>query len=242
MIFWIDDSNWTLVDQASYAYKTTFGGAAAQDDCNVDSSASPSTGEVGCSTRSIIDSNSNYNNIDLQFNPYGFDVSSVVMQNSPNTGNTTWLYTNNLDENSSMGVQFAGSVSAINKNEDVTNNFVNGCAAVDVDLDINITSDPELGSIIAFNTDDTNDTASVELNNIIMDANGTITDANGTTATILASGFQKDDNGSSDIDLRYNYDRINDMVTNPILATFHSLAASAPDANASAHLVYKKGS
>ena len=231
--FWIDDSDWTIVDQARYEYKTTFGDDK-QDDCFPDDAASPDTGKVGCNTRSIIDSNNGYNDVDLRFNPYGFDLSSVDMTNTPDN-NKTWLYTNNLRDDPNMGVLFDGNITAIAKGGTVTTNFVKECAATDVNLELNITSTPEEGNITAFSLDDAS-IKHIGLNNIIIGADDNTTDANGTQATIPKEYFTKDDNGLSAIDLRYNYDRENDKVTNPILATFHSLTASAPDANASAEM------
>ena len=95
---------------------------------------------------------------------------------------------------------------------------------------MNITSTPEEGNITA--TDINGSTASIGLNNILIG----ITGSSGTQSTIPKEYFEKNDNGSNTIDLRYNYDRFNYMVTNPIFATFRSLTASAPDANASAHM------
>ncbi len=234
--FWIDDTDWTKVDQKDYPYKTTFGGTV-KSDCVEGSASSSPPNMVGCSTRSIVSDNSNFNNINLQFNPYGFNLDSVNMQNSPNASNTSWLYTNNLDENSSMGVKFDGNVTAVAKNGDdptnytPTSNFVVGCAATNVDLDLNITSTPTAGSIQAFSLND-GSTTNIGLNNTLMG----VVDSNGTQATIPGANFIKDNNGSATIDLRYNYDRENDKVTNPILATFNSLTASAPNASARAHM------
>jgi len=230
-LFWMNDSNWTRVDQKDYEYKTTFNGLA-NDDCIVDDANSPGTGKVGCAIDSF--TNAKYIQIPLHFNPYGFDLSGVNMTNSPDNNNTSWLFTNNLSEDPRMGARFYGGVIAIAKGGVATNNFVTQCAATDVNLDLNITSTPEEGNITA--TDINGSTASIGLNNIIIGADSNTTNANGTQATIANKYFAKDSNGSSTIDLRYNYDRLNDMVTNPIFATFNSLTASAPDANASAHM------
>lgn len=227
--FWMDDSNWTIVDQARYEYKTTFGDDK-QDDCFPDDAASPDVGKVGCNTRSIIDSNNGYNNVDLDFNPYSFNLSSVNMKNSPDNANTSWLFTNNLTEDPNMGARFDGRVTAIAKGGVATNNFVKECAATDVNLDFNITSTPEEGSITA--TDINGTTYGVGINNILIG----VVSSSGTQSAIPKEYFTKDNNGSSAIDLRYNYDRFNYMVTNPIVATFHTLVASAPDANASAEM------
>ncbi len=230
----IDDSNWTRVDQKDYEYKTTFDDKA-NDDCDKNSTNSPAIGKVGCSTGSIITNETAYNIINLQFNPYGFNLDDVHMINAPDN-QKSWLYTNNLRDDPEMGVRFDGNVTAVAKDGAVTNNFVIGCAATNVNLDLNITSTPKAGEIIALHTDDYNNTKHINLNNVIKDINGSFSDYNSTVSIISSTAFLRDNNGSSAIDLRYNYDRENDMVTNPILATFNYLKAEAPDANASAHM------
>ncbi|MEJ2488727.1 MAG: PA14 domain-containing protein [Sulfurovaceae bacterium] len=231
--FWIDDSNWTRVDQKDYEYKTTFNGVK-NDDCIIDNPTSPGSGKVGCNTRSYINGNTRFYELPLQFYPYAFDLSTINMTNSPDNANTSWLFTNNLSEDPHMGARFYGNVIAIAKNDTQTTNFVNGCAATDVNLDLNISSTPEEGNITALDKD--SNIALISSNNIIIGADSNITDANGTQATIVKEYFTKDNSGSSVIDLRYNYDRFNNMVTNPIVATFHTLIASAPDANASVEM------
>ena len=231
--FWMDDTKWTRVDQKDYEYKTKFNNDK-KDDCVPLSTAWQNDVHAGCSTSSIINDDTKYNDIDLRFNPYGFDLGSVYMTNTPNN-NKSWLYTNNLKDDPNMGVLFDGNVTAIAKGGTVTTNFVKECAATDVNLELNITSTPEEGNITAFSLDDAS-IKHIGLNNIIIGADDNTTDANGTQATIPKEYFTKDYIGSSEIDLRYNYDRENDKVTNPILATFHSLTASAPDANASAKM------
>ena len=100
--FWIDDTKWTRVDQKDYEYKTTFGGDK-KDDCIPNSTAWQTGVQAGCSTQSILGDDNGYNNVRLQFNPYGFDLNSVNMTNSPDNANASWLFTNNLNEDSRMG-------------------------------------------------------------------------------------------------------------------------------------------
>ena len=82
--YYVTDVNWTNVDRASYPYKTVFDpnckrhpDRAECNDCLLHKKTAPSSGKVGCLTSSNINTDSHYNLIPLNFEPYKFEVTAV---------------------------------------------------------------------------------------------------------------------------------------------------------------------
>lgn len=235
--FWVLDTDWTLVDQASYPYKPLFG-AEPTDDCILGSASSSATGMVGCDIRSVIAEKPTFKTFSLHFHPYTFGVNGITMSTAPNSVNSSWLYTNNLEEDARMGVLFDGNLTALNAKGNPTSNFTGSCAATDVLMDLNITTD---SSLMATNLNDAS-TKAVRLNHRIeLNSDNTPSfasfEANQTALpTITADKFLQDSNGSVELDLRYNYTKSYTHVSNPIIANFGKLIASSPDAILNANL------
>jgi hypothetical protein len=98
----------------------------------------------GCEIRSDhnnTDANLTYSDYNVTFHPYKFDVSSIVpsigFQNDP-VGANSFVYmadiSNTDDEN--MSVHFNGSIFAEGYNNEVLSNFVDGCFAKPLDLNL----------------------------------------------------------------------------------------------------------
>ena len=155
------DSNWTLVDQQRYPYKT-FPGI---DDCIPRSNAisSDTVSKSGCDIATSLSGNTGasnpvYNDLYLYFYPYAFGVGDTNMRYDPPT---KWgrLFMSRLDDSyyntrfaldNAMAVLFDGNVTALNKAGAVTRNFTQGCAATDVNLSLSLDSNPAIDSLNFF--------------------------------------------------------------------------------------------
>jgi len=147
-LLWMNDANWTNVDQIKYPYKTIFDSDCAThpdldkcSDCLVDDSSTPPTGEVGCTISSIISSNSYYKEIPLRFQPYSFDLSTIGFATKP--ADQSYLFMTDLDDpyystaaslSNPMAAIYEGNITALSKDGKVTSNFTDGCAASDLIL------------------------------------------------------------------------------------------------------------
>jgi hypothetical protein len=224
------DNTWTQVDQAGYAYKPFTG-----SDC-VSGNGDSDTAMVGCSTLSD-KGTSDFSTVPINFVP----AKIAVNMSSSSPLNLGWLYMGDINE--SMSVKFDGNLTAVNYKNVATSNFVNGCAAKDVNLSMDFNNSPS--SMVAKNLADSN-TTTVKLkygfksNN---DANYTYGDANASGfMQIKKSKFLKDNNGSSPTEILYNIEKILDKVLNPIkiwFKTLTSILADDDDKNVTAYVETK---
>ena len=251
------DINWTMVDQARFIHKT-FPGV---NDCEgMDANNQPDftttqlyataidkNGKSGCGISSNYqqDGINNYD-LALRFEPYSFDVSEVNLT-LPHGDTDNFVYFNTDINNTvaqHMSAHFEGNITALNAENHAVSNFTTLCAAHDVSYDINL-------SISRFDTNVTypialQDADFVEHNitlrrNYIND-NGNndiypINDLNNSTpATISADQFQQDNNGSANVKLLYNFNRIANLPISPLRVSFDLHHAKSTDANSSADL------
>ncbi len=155
---WIEDNRWTKVDQADRnPYKTVFDPncraasltatvAPGCNDCLVGENSSTTAPKVGCQTDSSIVDNSAYNEVELAFEPYQFDLSMVTFRTAPND-NGTHLYMGDLNKSMVMAAKLEGNITAEGKNGTVLTNFTDGCAAEDVILWLDRTMMPSENTI-----------------------------------------------------------------------------------------------
>lgn len=145
----IEDSNWTLVDQSRYAFKT-FPGV---NDCLVgQNTIVGDIGMSGCRTDSTITVNgASYTDLALTYRPYRFDLSTVNYVKHPNDART-FIYLNDFDNAYysdllmnpvDMAISFEGNVSALGADDILLTNFTDTCAANDVTLSLSRTTNPE---------------------------------------------------------------------------------------------------
>jgi len=258
--FWVIDSNWTKVDQATYRYKTPFGscglGRNASDpdcyDCDINnpSHSTPNPdGKLGCvinSNLDVIDINKkdNFVEIPLTFEPYSYDLSDINLT-TPNDQNN-FVYMNDVNTtniiNRAMAVRFRGDIIAVGKKGRRLSNYTDGCAANDVNFDLNFTA-LQCGAEVAIQSiRSTNNYKKIPFRINYVDSNDTsyIVDHNESNLsrpiTVNASEFTQDKNGSALIKLYYNFQKRNDDPVNPIAVRFNTKMADSPDSNSSAHM------
>ena len=153
----LEDSNWTLVDQSRYEFKT-FPGV---NDCITDQNTiGGGIGMSGCKTDStIVVNGSTYTDLALTYRPYRFDLSSVVYKKHPDDGRTfTYLndfdnayYSDLLVNPVDMAISFEGNVSALGADDILLTNYTDTCAANDVTLSLSRTTNPEESTLIDTN-------------------------------------------------------------------------------------------
>jgi len=233
---WIDDNNWTKVDQSTYVYQTRFDGRP-HDDCVLNDISIPSTGTVGCVTSSINPA-SNYTEMNLDINPYQFNLNDIVFSTSP-TANSPYLYMNNLNDSRNMAAKLEGNITAEGKLGTRLTNYTSSCAAEDalIWVDHNITGIGYNENIILDENSST-----VLFQQQLLDNAGTVqaplsnTDNN---ITFSRSNFlnNSDYNGSASVDLYFNFQKPYNTVVNPVDVNFTLLNAIAPLALSNVHLV-----
>ena len=265
----IVDNNWTIVDQARYAYKT-FPGV---NDCivNTNTITTSNTGMNGCVTDSNINVNgSSYTNMPLSFYPYRFDIGTVSLQVLDN--NSSYIFMNDFENEAyndptvrplSMSVAFIGDVIARAKGGEITTNFNEDCAAVDLELHLDKNVSRSSNGLITDLTasllsgslpeDEVNSVSGLATENALVfqqylqesnDSTDAIDTINRVTApdgntTIRASAFSDTtDNGTASIRLHTNFKKPLEegveRLVNPIDINYTMLTVSAPDANSSA--------
>lgn len=146
----VEDTNWTLVDQASYAFKT-FPGI---DDCIINNNtiSTTSTGQSGCTTNSNIVTNGfTYTDLQLIYRPYQFNISSVILDSVPSAGEN-YVFMNDFNNDAynttplTMSVLLSGNAVAETFNSSITTNYQSSCVATQnltLSLDRNMTPNSE---------------------------------------------------------------------------------------------------
>jgi len=139
--FWLVDSNWTAVDQASSGIKPMFEGVLV-DDCQIGSAENTTGTKAGCT---IYSNSGNKKILNLNFQPYQFHVG-VPLTTTP-VGDYLFLndfthsyYNDTTLHPVDMGAVFDGNITAQGKQGGTLTNFTNGCAASDVRINASITA------------------------------------------------------------------------------------------------------
>jgi len=148
----LHDSDWTLVDQARYPYKTF----PNVNDClpSQNDIATDGLSKSGCDIDTKLINNTGitnpiYNDLSLRFHPYAFGLSDIIFSVEPDSSH---LFMTDLSDpyyqtadslNNRMSNIYEGNVTALAKTGVVTTNFTTGCAATDVTLAIGLSSQPD---------------------------------------------------------------------------------------------------
>ena len=141
---WLSDSNWTIVDHKDYIYKP-FPGVS---DCDPSSTNSDPKSIAGCTFTSV---KGPQLNLLADVYPYYFSMSNIALKKQPdNTKPYTFYndfsstyYSDLLKQPIDTSVSYIGLLIAKGKDGTRVSNFTKGCAAQDVILDINVTTDAD---------------------------------------------------------------------------------------------------
>ena len=248
------DKTWTTVDN-NPDYMTHHTGnyyiGADIPDCVLDSSVVklndpyPTTDILnGCNISSNhTNDNANlvYNDIDVTFHPYKFDLNSITqsfgIDNNTTLSANSFIYmadtsfNNNQDENLSFHLN--GFIKAVGYDGTNLSNFTSQCYAKPINIDIN-NSDTTLsdvaGNAVAYQAKLHN----LDINATLISAD-TI-DVDETTHNtpmqiqVPTSNFTKLLNGSINTRLNLNFNRVNNVAANPIRVSYDSYNVECTDA------------
>jgi len=143
--FWLSDSNWTVVDQAAYIYKPTFGGVKVND-CDIATHSSDSSA-TGCTFYSV---QGNKTLLSAEIKPYRFSMSNIdVIRLPDDSKNYSFFndfshpyYDDLLLRPINTSVSFIGLLIAKGKHVERLSNFTDSCIATDVTLSTSIITNP----------------------------------------------------------------------------------------------------
>ncbi len=238
---WMIDNTWTRVDWDT-SIKPQFPGFAGLTDCITDSGNSEGE-KVGCATSSD-KGTASFSNIPIHFVPYNIDVSNIAIGNLPRNGATNWLYMSDLRQTPAMAVDLSGTISAVNYNNTVATNFVDGCEAQNVNLQLDFESSAPDVMIAENISDHTQESIKLGYRLLETDISGnnnyTYGDAD-KTEFITVSKTQFND-GTAVLEILYNIPKIWDKVLNPVHILFKTLKSilindGGSEVVASAHLI-----
>ena len=174
--------------------------------------------------------NSEYTDIALRIHPYTFNHTGVIPAIGPytRTNGQTFVYIDTppaLDaNNTNMSYNMNGTFFASGYDNGKLSNFVTGCYADDVNMDLNFTyNSPEPASdkdpFLSYSLKDHNTTDSTDIYRPVSgDDFEVVTHNSSTTAFTITQGnqfFVKEMDGSITMDLGYNFKRDYNKVLNP---------------------------
>jgi hypothetical protein len=246
----IQDTSWTTVDHNS-AFMSHHAGAyflpASTADCVVNSSSTQNVSSSslnGCniaSSHTNSEANLKYNDYNITFHPYKFNINTTVTMGLNNRDvNTTDDFSNfvymaniNVANDINMSVQLNNAITPQGYNGSSLTNFVTGCYAKP--LDINISKSAPFNTALNYRyiLSDRNTTGTVS---------GLITnvgneDANITTPTTF---FAKAMNGVLNSIMNLNFDRNQNIVANPEDINYSKITVYDPRTFINADLLTNK--
>ena len=233
------DSNWTAIDRAD-------------GDCieNDSSTSSDSLTRSGCNI------SVKKHGINLEFYPYQFDIA-LTQKNLPSNTHPDFIYMSELNSDyHETAIQFVGKIIAQTKNATATTNFTSSCMAEDVTLNPTATLKTEDGFIVTSNKILTasnlsnNPREAIKIirmerfnNEDFNVSNYSSIDYIDNELNITRDRFLDENNGSIDLDLRYNIQKHLTKTINPIQITFNNLIVQSTnaysEANQSNHYIPK---
>lgn len=228
-MFTLLDINWTHVDQNDTDPELS--------GCIVDANNSERIGgKYGCNISSDIENNALFDPIAIEFEPYEFNITNTFVRNANGT-NRNHVYMGDLSRSLDMGVEIGGDVIAQGKNHKRLYNFVEGCAAeaVNIDLQYLITSDQNLTDSTTYNKILTRNGTPMDFNYVYA-FNGNAYNAADlderldNNITIPSSAFVKSQEGNSSVSILYNITKDLNEPMNPVKVIFSDLNASSVDA------------
>lgn len=248
------DQKWTSVDKETPSHHIGTTNWLSGGDCIANSDSVPlysntntyANNMVGCVISSqhtkLSAPTAQFNDYNLSFRPYQFDLSTLVMGTGMNYGNTIntavapviptpnitkWTYINDLNLSDQMGVRYSGSIVARGKNNAQLSNFVDHCFAEPLDLNSSLVfpavytgnggSNLDATTHFDYRLNITTDTNATDYNNT---ASVTPAPRGAQTykyMTLPTSAFLKDQNGSTSMNLTVNFDRNQTLPQNPII-------------------------
>lgn len=222
----IVDYTWTAVDWQNIAHHTTANGFTLGTDCAINSSTTTSS-QNGCVISTNHGSNGSaytYKDQDFTFHPYKFDVSTITSTaglNNAALGAAPFIYdaniTKSLDEN--MSVHFNGSIKAFGYDDSALSNFVSGCYAKQLDINVShSTASASPGYVFKNLNQD---------NTIRRSVNGDLN----STIIVLGSDFNQTMNGEAKTITNINYIRDVNNSLNPIVVTYGNYDVNCTNTN-----------
>ncbi|WP_294961609.1 cadherin repeat domain-containing protein [Sulfurimonas sp.] len=223
----IEDTTWTSVDSNStymshHDGDSTYFISSATSDCvsnSADTQIVNSNIKNGCNINSNHDASGTslkYRNYKIEFHPYKFDISSDVTLGLTNRDiNTTndfsnFVYMANINNvnDINMSVQVNSSITPQGYDNSSLSNFVTQCYAKPIDINISKSAPLNTNLNLIYIISDRNTTG----NTIASIANVSNEDANITTPNTF---FAKDMNGTLNSIMSLNFDRNQNIVSNP---------------------------
>jgi|GEM_PF-4796847 hypothetical protein len=236
------DKDWTAVDQKDYVYQTKFNNKN-HEDCFKNSpdenSTDESLGKYGCYISSEVPGVSprdDFKEIGFYFMPYRFSIIDFNLTAKPDFNGKDFIYMNDLDKSSDVGVLISGRIKALGKNGETLYNFTESCAAKDVDLKLDI--EIKKGNIVPSNPSSVyaEDNITEVKSKLYYNETGTTHDIN-ETFMVLASKFAKDDNGSSQKqEFLYNLQKPYDIIVNATEVGFNEIKVKSTDSQSLTHM------
>ncbi len=250
----ISDQNWTRADwdPAVLTHHTSastwlFSNGTPATDCEKDSNTTYAEGSnhiQGCVTTNVHDTGRTYIPLKLEFHPYSYDVSGLSYGAGPSMrdANGSVVYMNTLsqsfpypegyytssgtqaDENMSFNIQ--GKFFAESYTGQLLTNYVAGCYAEPVDMNLSHTFMDPVSSLYTWRYDliDTNETDQTDI--ILPREDNSLTIAADSVVTQNAANFRSDMQGAIFMDLGYNFDRYINIPLNPVRITFGDMNLS----------------
>jgi len=211
----IIDNSWSDIDKNS-------------NDCIEDSSIISENGNEKSGCNISTESMDNDYNIKLQFQPFQFDMTNTTLSNIHGSGKE-YLYMSNLNLSQEMGVKLNSTIIAKGKNGGQLSNFTQSCidnsAEVSLNLDFSFLTDK--GQFDMSNYAPPKSVTGKVLNpqEIVMfnkESNNSVKMMNPSIANIK-NKFLDENNGTLNINVFYNMEKLFREPTNPIKVSFVSL-------------------
>ncbi|WP_295022930.1 Ig domain-containing protein [Sulfurimonas sp.] len=211
----IVDYSWTAVDWQYIDHHTVANGFAIGADC-VTNSSTTTGAQNGCVIKTNHGSNGStytYKDQDFTFHPYKFDLSTItstVGLNNAALGVNSFIYDANITraEDQNMSVHFNGSIKAFGYDDSVLSNFVSGCYAKQLDINVSHSTTSASPSYVFKNLNQDNTIR----RSISGDLNSTI--------TVLPGDFNQTLIGEAKTITNINYIRDVNNSLNPIVVTY----------------------
>jgi hypothetical protein len=211
------DSEWTAVDNPG-----RWGSG-----CTALTAAVPATGMVGCNVSSNMDAS--HTDIFISSRAYNFDISAMQFQKGSLTAGininpaNAYTYQNNISNNTddlNMAVRYTGRLRAVGQDDASLSNYVQGCYAQDINLDVD-TSNLPAAPIFSYRLRE-KDAANALINDTIRGNNGGATTLND-LITLPGANFQKSLAGEAELELNVNFNRAVNTAINPVVLTYNNL-------------------
>lgn len=227
------DANWTAVDQ-NHTHPL-------QSDCYLnqgDYHPTDANTLSGCNIEPKADLN-------LSFYPYQFKLN-FMMNNLPSSGHDDFIYMTDVNlSDHNISIQLLGSIKAQTKNANTTTNFTQSCAAQTVQLRTNTNTITDNGlDIFPIQTsenprhpkEDVTISRMARFNNEPLTATNfdKIINISSSPLSIANTRFIDEQNGTVNLDLRYNIDKHLSLTINPVQILFKNLVADSPLASSNA--------